>query len=358
MSNSPLVNYTRISPNKTSPRNQKIDRITIHHMAGNATVETCGNIFAPTSRKASSNYGIDSKGRVGMYVEEKDRSWCSSSSANDNRAVTIEVADDMNKAPWHSSDAAMKKLVELCADICKRNGIKKLVYTGDTKGNLTMHKWFANTDCPGAYLESKFPWIAEQVNKLLNGASGSTPSPAPSPTPATKTMYRVRKTWTDAKSQIGAFADLNNAKKCADANKGYTVFNESGVAVYPVANTSNPVQKPSVNKIEEDGKWGTATTKRAQQVFGTTVDGVISNQLSDYKPICQGLRSGVEWNETKRGGSSLVKAMQKWLGINVDGYIGTQFIKALQKKMGTSVDGILSNPSKCIKAFQHWLNQQ
>lgn len=169
MSNSSLVDYVKISPNKTSPRNHKIDRITIHHMAGNLSVETCGNVFAPSSRQASANYGIDSDGRVGMYVEEKDRSWCSSNKANDHRAVTIEVADDVIGNGWHSSDKAMNKLVELCADICRRNGITRLNYTGDTNGNLTMHKWFASTDCPGAYLESKFPRIAEQVNKKLSG---------------------------------------------------------------------------------------------------------------------------------------------------------------------------------------------
>ena len=171
MSNSALVNYTRISPNRTSPRNQKIDRITIHHMAGNLSVESCGNVFAPSSRQASSNYGIDSEGRVGMYVEEKDRSWCSSSGDNDHRAVTIEVADNAGAPGWGCSEKAMNKLVELCADICRRNGIARLNYTGDTSGNLTMHKWFATTDCPGAYLESKFPWIAYQVNKILNGES-------------------------------------------------------------------------------------------------------------------------------------------------------------------------------------------
>lgn len=177
MSNSSLVDYVKISPNKTSPRNHKIDRITIHHMAGNLSVETCGNVFTPSSRQASANYGIDSEGRVGMYVEEKDRSWCSSNKANDHRAVTIEVADDQGGPNWHSSDKAMNKLVELCADICKRNGISRLNYTGDTNGNLTMHKWFAATDCPGAYLESKFPWIADQVNVILSGKSNtSTPS--------------------------------------------------------------------------------------------------------------------------------------------------------------------------------------
>ena len=142
-------------------------------MAGNLSVESCGNVFAPSSRQASSNYGIDSEGRVGMYVEEKDRSWCSSNSANDHRAVTIEVADNAAGPGWGCSEKAMGKLVELCADICKRNGIAKLNYTGDTNGNLTMHKWFSETDCPGAYLESKFSWIADQVNKILNGESNN-----------------------------------------------------------------------------------------------------------------------------------------------------------------------------------------
>ena len=171
MSNSPLVNYVKISPHRNSPRNHKIDKITIHHMAGNLSVETCGNVFQ--SREASSNYGIDSNGRVGMYVEEKDRSWCSSSGANDHRAVTIEVADDTNQEPWHSSDAALAKLIELCVDICRRNGIARLNYTGDASGNLTRHNMFTATECPGEYLQSKFPYIAAEVNKRL-GASQAT----------------------------------------------------------------------------------------------------------------------------------------------------------------------------------------
>lgn len=192
MSNSSLVDYVKISPNKTSPRNHKIDRITIHHMAGNLSVETCGNVFAPSSRQASANYGIDSDGRVGMYVEEKDRSWCSSNKANDHRAVTIEVADDQGGPNWHSSYKAMNKLVELCADICKRNGISRLNYTGDTNGNLTMHKWFAATDCPGAYLESKFPWIAEQVNTILSGKSNTAAPSTPTQNPGERAYKENR----------------------------------------------------------------------------------------------------------------------------------------------------------------------
>lgn len=172
MSNSPLVDYVKISPHKNSPRKSKIKKITIHHMAGNLSVETCGNVFNGT-REASSNYGIGSDGRVGMYVEEKDRAWTSGNADNDNQAVTIEVANDVCKDDWHVSNTALAKLIDLCVDICKRNGIDRLNYTGDKTGNLTMHKWFAATSCPGPYLESKFPYIAEEVNKRLSGAEES-----------------------------------------------------------------------------------------------------------------------------------------------------------------------------------------
>ena len=173
MSNSKLICYTKLSPNCNKPRNHKIDTITIHHMAGNLTIEQCGNVFAPTSRQASSNYGIGSDGRIGMYVEEANRSWCSSSPSNDHRAITIEVANDGGEPNWHVSDKAMASLINLCVDICKRNGIKKLNYTGDTSGNLTMHKWFAATGCPGPYLSSKFPYIASEVNKRLGSSTAT-----------------------------------------------------------------------------------------------------------------------------------------------------------------------------------------
>ena len=160
MSNSTLATYTRLSPNRTSPRNHKIDTITIHCMAGNLTVERCGEIFAKRSRMASSNYGIGSDGRIGLYVEECNRSWCSSNKANDMRAVTIEVANDGGAATgWHVSDAAMAALIELLVDICKRNDIKKLLWKADKKligqidkQNMTVHRWFKNKACPGDYL--------------------------------------------------------------------------------------------------------------------------------------------------------------------------------------------------------------
>ena len=175
MSNSSLISYSKISPNKSAPRNHKIDTISIHCMAGNLTIESCGNLFAKSSTKASSNYGIGSDGRIGMYVEEKDRSWCTSNSANDNRAITIEVANDSGAdTGWHVSDKAMESLVSLLVDVCQRNGIKELLWKGDksligqvNKQNMTVHRWFAKKSCPGDYLYNKHGWIAAEVNKRL-----------------------------------------------------------------------------------------------------------------------------------------------------------------------------------------------
>lgn len=148
MSNSSLVSYTKISPNKTILNNKINKKITPHHAAGNVSVETMGNIFASPNAQASANYGIGSDGRVGQYVDEKDRAWTSSSADNDSQAITIEVANDGSAPNWHVSDKALNSLVDLCIDICKRNGIKQLNYTGDASGNLTMHKYFAPTVCP------------------------------------------------------------------------------------------------------------------------------------------------------------------------------------------------------------------
>ena len=168
MAYSKYVNYINLSPNCNAPRNNSIRKITIHHMAGNLSVEQCGNIFADRNRQASSNYGIGSDGRVGLYVDEANRSWCSSNGDNDHQAVTIEVANDVIGGNWHVSDVALAKLIDLCVDICERNHIDRLIFTGNASGNLTLHKYFAATACPGPYLESKMPYIAEEVNRRLN----------------------------------------------------------------------------------------------------------------------------------------------------------------------------------------------
>lgn len=204
MSNSPLVNYTKISPNKSSPRNHKIDTVTIHCVVGQCSVETLGNVFAPTSRQASSNYGIGYDGRIGMYVEEKDRSWCSSNAANDNRAITIEVASDI-KEPYAVNAKAYAALIDLLVDICKRNGIKELVWSTNKADrvnhkngcNMTVHRDYANKSCPGTYLYERHAQIASEVNKRL----GST-NIKPAPEKPSGGLYRV---------QTGAFKSKTNA---------------------------------------------------------------------------------------------------------------------------------------------------
>ena len=204
MSNSPLVSYTKISPNKSSPRNHKIDTVTIHCVVGQCSVETLGNVFAPTSRQASSNYGIGYDGRIGMFVEEKDRSWCSSNAANDNRAITIEVASD-TKEPYAVNAKAYAALIDLLVDICKRNGIKELVWSTNKADrvnhkngcNMTVHRDYANKSCPGTYLYERHAQIASEVNKRL----GST-NIKPAPEKPSGGLYRV---------QTGAFKSKTNA---------------------------------------------------------------------------------------------------------------------------------------------------
>ena len=177
--NSPLVSYTKLSPNHSGQRTHSIDRITPHCVVGQCSVETLGNVFFPTSRQASSNYGIGTDGRVGMYVEEKNRSWCSSSNANDQRAVTIECASDIT-APYAFKDVVYNKLIELCADICKRNGKSKLLWLSDKTKTLnytpksdemilTVHRWFANKSCPGDWLYNRLGNLAAAVTEQLNG---------------------------------------------------------------------------------------------------------------------------------------------------------------------------------------------
>ena len=167
MSNSSLVSYVKLSPHYRSRGGNKISKITIHHMAGNLSVETCGNVFQSKS-VASANYGIGSDGRIALYVDEANRAITSSNTANDNVAVTIEVANNSGAPNWSISDKAYAALIELCVDICKRNDIKALNYTGDKNGNLTRHNMFAATTCPGPYLQGKFADIAKEVNKKLN----------------------------------------------------------------------------------------------------------------------------------------------------------------------------------------------
>lgn len=247
--NSPLVDYVHITSNKSSPRNHKIDTITIHCVVGQLTAKQIVDLtkFHDPAGKSSCNYAVGTDGSIGLCVEEKDRAWTSSSRDNDNRAITIEVASDM-KHPYAVNEKAMKSLIELVADICKRNGIKELKWKADKsligkvdQQNMTAHRWFSNTSCPGDYLYNKFGEIADAVNEKLGvkkpsvNVSGEKPINISGNKPAEpKVEYFVRKSWTDTKSQIGAYAELTNAKNACDKNgKAYFVFNSKGEIVYP-----------------------------------------------------------------------------------------------------------------------------
>lgn len=194
------MTYSRISPNRTSPRNHKIDTITIHCIVGQWTAKQGCDYFATTGRECSANYVVGKDGSIGLSVEEQDRSWCSSSRSNDHRAITIEVASD-TKHPYKVTDQALAALIDLLVDICRRNGIKALLWKGDKsligqvdKQNMTVHRWFANKACPGDYLYNLHPQIAAQVNERLGAAAPAEPEKNPSQTPsgATFTPYLVR----------------------------------------------------------------------------------------------------------------------------------------------------------------------
>ena len=276
MSNSPLVNYTKISPNSSNPRNKPITKITIHHVAGNLTVEQVGNIFSTKERKASSNYGVDNHGRVGMYVEEKNRAWTSSSSDNDNQAVTIEVANITGAPDWKVSDIALNKTIDLCVDICKRNNIKRLNFTGDKTGNLTMHKMFANTSCPGPYLESKFPYIAEMVNKRLNSQPVVNPTPQP-----TQILYKV---------QTGAFSNKKNAEALAERLK------KLGFETY----------------IVSERKEGTAQTPSPEVRVGSKVK-IIGSKYATGHTIPDWVKSKTYTVQQIAGDKALIKEIVSWV---------------------------------------------
>lgn len=232
MSNSPLVSYTKLSPCNSGQRTMVIDRITPHCVVGQLSVETIGACFDHSSAQASCNYGIGTDGRVMLCVPENQRSWCSSSSANDQRAVTIECASDKTH-PYAINNKVYNKLIELCTDICRRNGKNVLLWFGDKtktlsyqpKANemvITVHRWFAPKACPGDYIYNRLGAIAAEVTKRLGGET----------TPVEDIKYKVRLTWDNEKSQRGAFINYDKAVECANENPGYTVFTLDGKAKY------------------------------------------------------------------------------------------------------------------------------
>jgi len=234
LSNSSLVSYKRISPNKTSPRNHAIDMIIPHCFVGEASVEDAGAWFAQSSAQCSCTYYIGPDGRIGQFVLEEDRSWCTSSREADNRAVTIECASGKTY-PYKINDKVLASLIKLMADICKRNGIKSLKWQNNknllwevSKQNIAVHRWFANKECPGQYIMDKLNYICNSVNTQIGAAAVNTATNNED-TEEPK-WYRVRLSWGDTASQKGAYLSLDKAKE--DCPAGYSVYDYTGNLVY------------------------------------------------------------------------------------------------------------------------------
>lgn len=275
MSNSSLVKYTNISPNRTSPRTHSIDRITPHCVVGQLSAESICGCFVSPSRQASCNYGIGTDGRVSMACEEKDRSWCSSSGANDHRAVTIECASDKTE-PYAMNSNVYESLINLCVDICKRNGKSKLIWFGDKDKTLnyspksdemiiTVHRWFANKSCPGDWLYNRLGDLAAEVTTRLGGTSS-----APS-TPSSDTLYRV---------QTGAFSVKANADAMLAKVKaaGFDTYMVQVDGLYKVQTGAYSVKtnaEAQVNNLKAAGFDAFVTTESGSAVSsGTTLKSV------------------------------------------------------------------------------------
>lgn len=258
MSNSSLATYTRITKNKTSPRNHAIDTITIHCIVGQWTAKQGCDYFATTNRQCSANYVVGKDGSIGLSVDEKDRSWCSSNGTNDNRAITIEVASDTTH-PYAVTAKAYAALLDLVTDICKRNGIKKLVWSTNKNDrvnhrngcNMTVHRDFANKACPGEYLYSRHGEIAAEVNRRLQGASNgggvvvtppTTEKPTGGTTGATVTPYLVRVKITNL-----------NIRKGPGTNYGSTGFIKPGV--YTIVAESTGTGATKWGKLKSGAGW-------------------------------------------------------------------------------------------------------
>lgn len=297
MSNSPLVSHVHISPNHYSGRRYPITKITPHYCDGDVTVERLGEIFAPTSRRASSNYGIGSDGRVGMYVEECDAPWTSSNYDNDNRAVTIECANlpDSSLTP-----AAWETLVTLCTDICQRNGIPSLVWTGDRNGTLTVHRMFSDTSCPGAWLMERMPQLAAEVNARLSGQV--TPPPCPQVTVdgwwGEETTRRCQELmricwWPDQPVDGQVWRQWSkNWNPAMTTGWHWNYSPEGDVSV-------RHLQEVLHNTVDEslvlDGIMGRRTIETLQRALGTPVDGRLDGPSTAVMQLQRNMNANCLW---------------------------------------------------------------
>ena len=265
MSNSSLATYTSISPNKTSPRTQGVDRITPHCVVGQLSAESICGCFTSPSRQASCNYGIGTDGRISICVEEKDRSWCSSSGANDHRAITIECASDKT-APYAMNGNVYESLIELCVDICKRYGKSKLIWFGDKDNTLnyspksdemiiTVHRWFANKSCPGDWLYNRLGDLAAEVTKRLGGTS-SAPSTPSTFDESDKAVYTGKAAATPSFSsyKVRVTTDVLNVRKGAGTNYG-TNGSIKDRGVYTIVAEASGTGANKWGKLESGAGW-------------------------------------------------------------------------------------------------------
>lgn len=287
MSNSPLVSYTQISPNKTSPRNREIDTITIHCYVGQVTVERMGKGWAKPG-KVSANYGVAKDGKIGLYVDEKDRAWTSSNKKNDMRAITIEVASD-SKHPYAITDAAYNSLVQLCADICRRNNIPGLKWRADKsligqvdKQNMTVHRWFVKTkSCPGKYIYDRLGQIADEVNAIL-GVTVDLTDP-----PETEDTYSFEEFIKDVQRAIGAKVDGIPGPETL--SKTITVSNKKNrthAIVKPIQRRLAVLGYTDVGKA--DGIAGVkfkCAVRNYQKDNDCVIDGVITARAKTYRKL-------------------------------------------------------------------------
>lgn len=291
--NSSMVAYKKLSPNHSGQRTHSIDRITPHCMVGQCTAEGLGDWFAKSSTKASSNYGIDKDGRVGLYVEEKNRSWCSSSNANDQRAVTIECASDTSE-PYAFRDVVYQKLIALCVDICKRNGKKKLLWFGDKERTLnyspkademvlTVHRWFANKSCPGNWMYARMADLAEKVTAQLGCSSDSGGGTAGKGTQAA-TFANLSE--AEVIKKIGALFTADQKKTGILASVSLAQFIlESGYGKSELAQNANNVfgMKCSLSgNTWADSVWD-GTSKYTKQTKEQNADGSYVTITADFR---------------------------------------------------------------------------
>ena len=291
--NSSRVAYKKLSPNHSGQRTHGIDRITPHCVVGQCTVEGLGDWFEKKSTQASSNYGIDRDGRVALYVEEKNRSWCTSSNANDQRAITIECASDTTE-PYAFRDVVYQTLIKLCIDICKRNGKSKLIWFGDKDKTLnyspksgemilTVHRWFANKSCPGNWMYARMGDLAEKVTKALQGSSDSDGGSA-----ANGTQASVLKNLSeaDAIKKVGALFTGDQKKSGILASVSLAQFIlESGYGKSELAQNANNVfgMKCSLSGNTWAGSVWDGKSKYTKQTKEQNADGSYVTITADFR---------------------------------------------------------------------------